>query len=432
MGGWLKSNDPRALSRIEEILKTMEQDYEDGNDAARPDRITINTITAAYAKNGSNGGDIEKSMKLRQNMKRKFHIKSDAISHNIVVDSWCKSGRSDSPERVMELLNTMEDDFKRNGKTDHKPDGYTYSSVIGCYIKFSRKDAPQKAEELLERMKDLHADWGGEPVSTSVYNAVINAWASCSGSKQKEGQEEALERVKELLKEMENNDESDPSIPAPNRISYNTVIKAMREGTAEDATYAEEILNVLEEKGQTKPYLLPDSYSYTSVITAYGRSDAPNKASKALEILERMLLASQNGNIAAKPTVHSFNAALNACAFVEGDGEQKAKAFEIALKIYDLLKIHDEPDQTSYGTLIRACSGLLHSKDTKREGMVEELFQKACENGSVGRLVITQMKFAASPSQHIRLTGRDILEKVHINELPRAWTQNVRETSRRS
>jgi hypothetical protein len=423
MGGWLKSNDPKSHKRIEKILVTMEKSYVEGNGAAKPDRITMNTVTAAYSKSG-NTRSFEKSIEFRRSLEQKYQIKPDSISHNIVVDSWCKSGRSDSPERVMQLLATMEREYKR-GKVSHKPDGYTYSSVIGCFIKFGRKDAPQKAEELLERMQDLYHNWEGEPISISVYNAVINAWASSSS-------EEALGRVKEILREMEESDDEDPLIPKPNRISYNTVIKAMRDGTAGDAAFAEKILYVLETRGQNEHQLLPDSYSYTSVITAYGRSDAKNKAEKAFELLKRSLLAAENGNIAAKPTVHSFNAALNACAFVDGDEKEKSRAFEIAMEIYDLLKRHDEPDQTSYGTLIRACSGLLHPKDKKREEVVDEIFQKACENGSVGRLVITQMKFAASPAQHIRLMGRDILEKINVKDLPRAWTQNVRETARKS
>eukprot|EP00980_Cylindrotheca_fusiformis_P024956 scaffold12769_cov141-Cylindrotheca_fusiformis.AAC.16 len=424
MGGWLKSKDPNALDRIEGILSTMEQCYMEGNDAARPDRVTINTITAATAR-GDGNGSFEKSVVLRTSLEKKYKIKPDSISHNIVLDSWCKSGQLDAPEQAEELLDRMERQYKR-GKVTHKPDGYTYSSVIGCYIKFGRKNSAEKAEELLLRMQDLYHNWGGEPVSTSVYNAVMNAWASLGPTV------ESLQRVRELLQEMEENDGEDPAIPAPNRISYNTVIKAMRDGSAVDAAYAEDILSVLESRGQTENHLLPDSYSYTSVITAYGRSDASDKAEKALELLERMLVACENGNIAAKPTVHSFNAALNSCAFAEGDEQDKANAFDIAMKIYALLQEHDEPDQTSYGTLIRACSVLLHPRDKKREEIVEELFQKACETGSVGKLVIGQMKFAASREQHIRLTGRDLYDKIQLTELPRAWTQNVRETDRRS
>ena len=36
MGGWLKSEDPRALSKMQEVLAVMEQSYEDGNEELIP------------------------------------------------------------------------------------------------------------------------------------------------------------------------------------------------------------------------------------------------------------------------------------------------------------------------------------------------------------------------------------------------------------
>ena len=161
MGGWLKSEQSVALSKIEQILETMEKCVAEGNKRATPDRVTINTISAAYAKT-QDAELIEKALKLKSTLERKYEIKPDQVSYNIVVDSWCKSGREDSPEQVMEILNAMENDFK-DGIIAHKPDGYTFSSVIGCYIKFGRPNAAQKGEELLKRMKNLYYNWGGEP-----------------------------------------------------------------------------------------------------------------------------------------------------------------------------------------------------------------------------------------------------------------------------
>lgn len=423
MGGWLKSEQSVALSKIEQILETMEKCVAEGNKRATPDRVTINTISAAYAKT-QDAELIEKALKLKSTLERKYEIKPDQVSYNIVVDSWCKSGREDSPEQVMEILNAMENDFK-DGIIAHKPDGYTFSSVIGCYIKFGRPNAAQKGEELLKRMKNLYYNWGGEPVSTSVYNAVINAWASSRSAG-------ASTRVKQLLNEMEVNHATDPAVPAPNRITYNTVIKAMRNGAAEDAQFAEKVLLLLESKGVENSDLLPDSYSYTSVISAYGKSQVPNKAEKALEILERMLCATQFGNIAANPTVLSFNAALNACAFANGGDEtSKEAAFDIALKVYELLQKHDVPDHTTYGTMLRACSVLLDNNDRRRGEMVDDFFQEACLKGCVGRLVLKQMKFAASPEQYRRLVGHLQTDNITIQDLPRSWSQNVRETAQR-
>jgi hypothetical protein len=415
IGGWLKSDDKDAVTRIEETFKLMEQSWEMGNKEARPDRVTINSITAAYARSAP---EVEKSMELRSSMEQRYGIKPDVVSHNLLVHSWCKSGRPDAPDRVVELLNTMERDFKR-GIFHVKPDAYTYTLVIDCFIKCDQPDAAERAQGILERMEDLHGNHGGDPVPASVYNAIMNAWASSNS-------EEAPERVKALLQGMEENG------PQPNRITYNTVIKAMRDGTATQAAYAEKVLFKLEERGASENEFLPDSYTYTSVITAYARSDAWNKAQKSLQLLERMLQAYKNGNVACKSTVHSFNAALNACAFTQGDEGLKAKAFSICMTIYDLLKKNSEADHTSYGTILRCCATLLSPRDKTRQEMVEYMFQKACEQGQVGRLVLNQMRFAAQPHQHLRLTGLDIFERVDMRDLPRAWTRNVKENNRRS
>jgi hypothetical protein len=87
MGGWLKSNDPKSHKRIEKILVTMEKSYVEGNGAAKPDRITMNTVTAAYSKSG-NTRSFEKSIEFRRSLEQKYRIKPDSISHNIVVDSY--------------------------------------------------------------------------------------------------------------------------------------------------------------------------------------------------------------------------------------------------------------------------------------------------------------------------------------------------------
>lgn len=423
MGGWLKSNKHGSLPVIQSILTTMEQSYAGGNDSAKPDRISINTHTAAHTKYGSPDA-VEKSMARATELEEKYQIASSTVSYNIVVDSWCKSGRSDAPDRVLELLASMENEFK-SGRSGVRPDGYTYSSVVGCFVKFKRQNAAEVAEDLLGRMNDLYVNHDGEAPTTSVYNAVINAWASKTKS------EKALQKVMDFVQIMDANDGKDPSVPEPNRITYNTVIKAMRDGNVESAKMAEKILTKLETKGQSNAKMLPDSYSYTSVITAYGRSDAQNKASKALQILERLNRARESGNMAAITTTHSFNAALNACAFVVGNKEKKTEAFEIAIKIYGMLKEQSVADHTTYGTLLRIFATLLDPTDSRREALVDEIFRKASSTGNVGRLVITQLKFAASADQFLQLTGREVGGRLNVKDLPKAWTRNVRETIRR-
>lgn len=423
MGGWLKSRKPDGLKMIESVMETMERSYAAGNKACKPNRISINTLAAAYAKT-TNSDAIEKSLNKTATLEKRYQVTANTISYNTVIDSWCKSARSDAPCRVIEILDLMENEFK-SGASMVQPDGYTYSSVIGCFVKFNRPDAAIVAEDILQRMRDMHINFSGEAPTTSVYNSVLHAWACHKNEKV------AFENVMRLFKIMDTNDGTDRTIPKPNRITYNTVIKAMRGGSVENAQMAEKILLRLETMGQSDPSLLPDSYSYSSVITAYGRSNAANKAPQALKILERMIRARELGNMGAITTTHSFNAALNACAFVIDDRERRVEAFDIAMQIYDMLKEKAVADHTTYGTLLRIFATLLEPTDTRRPELVGEFFKKACSTGNVGRLVLTQLKFAATSDQFEKLTGLKIEDRINVNDLPRSWTRNVRETTRR-
>jgi hypothetical protein len=168
MGGWLKSNKPEAQERIDDILEKMKSSFANGNEDAKPDRVSINTVLAAFRKNGGDTA-LDQAMKIRYSMESEYSITPDTVTNNILVDSWCKSRRPDAPERVVELLDVMERDYRRSKSV--KPDSYTYSSVIDSYTKCSRVDAGERAEEILERMRDLYRNHGGDAAVTSVYNA---------------------------------------------------------------------------------------------------------------------------------------------------------------------------------------------------------------------------------------------------------------------
>jgi pentatricopeptide repeat protein len=266
--------------------------------------------------------------------------------------------------------------------------------------------------------------------------AVINAWASSES-------EETIERVEALVREMEERTD-DPFVPRTNRITYNTCIKAMRNGSQEEAVRAEQLLLRLEERAADNDNddFYPDSYSYTAVISAYGRSGAPDKALSAWQVLQRMISSYENGNRHAYPSIHAFNAALNACAFLcdSSSKERKRDTFSMALDILQLLKEYTKPDHTTYGTMLRACSSLLPAQGSwqgddrnQRDTAVATLFDRACQEGQVGRLVMTQLRFAASHELYKSLMqGREISDKVFVQDLPREWSCNVREQYRRA
>lgn len=221
-------------------------------------------------------------------------------------------------------------------------------------------------------------------------------------------------------------------VPLPDRISYNTAIKAMSQCNNGNAEQAENLLKMLESRSMTDRDFSPDVYTYTAVISAHGRSNAHDKAQRAFAVLGRMIASHHNGNISAKPNTTAFNAALNSCAFVDGDSGVRLEAFNVVLAVMGLLKKLAKPDHTTYGTVLRACSTLLPATDARRKRVVESIFRLACQEGLVSKLVVTQLRFAASPDQYQTLLGIPIEDSscVSLHDLPQEWTCNVRENAK--
>ena len=408
LGCWSKSMRPEALNQTLQLLTTCEEAFNNGNSEAKPDCVTINTVISKLARS-SKKGSLELATELQRKMERQYQIKPDTISNNILIDCWSKSGRPNATKVVVDMLNRMELQF-RKGNKNAKPDRYSYTSVMDAFIRSGGRDAGERCSEILTRMKDFHTKCGGDAPTVENYNSLVNAWANV---RTRDGANMALG----ILSEMEGN----PTVPNPDLCTYNTVLKALRNGARRHALVAEEILYRLE--GHES--LNPDSFSYSTVMNALGRCDLMDKAERVLRILQRMVSEYEEGN-GVKPNLHCFNAALNACAFqVGGDAHSRQKAFAIMVGVLVLLQKYARPDHLSFGTILRACSTLLPIQDPRREDLVGRVFEKARREGQVSPLVMEQLCFAASSKLYRKLMGVPKSERVAIQDLPVEWTSSV-------
>lgn len=413
LGCWSKSNSPEALGKTMELLSLCEQAFNNGNSEAKPDCVTINTVIATLTRNPKEGS-LERATELQKEMEQKYQIKLDTISNNILMDGWSKSGRPDATDVVNGMLTRMEVQF-REGTKNLKPDRYSYTSAMDAFVRSKRTDAGEQCSEIMRRMKELHIDHGGDAPTVENYNSLVNAWAN---TRTKVGADMALK----ILTEMEETS----TVPNPDRVTFNSVLKALRNGASEHAIRAEELLVHLEELGRNNTSLAPDAFSYSTVINTLGRCNIINdKAERVLRILQRMIISYEAGNLKAKPNLHCFNAALNACAFNGGDGTARINAFTIMVGILVLLAKYASADHMTYGTILRACSALLHKADPRRDELVERVFDKARREGQASHLVVTQLYFAASPSLYEQLMGQPITEKLTVKDLPLEWSARV-------
>ena len=415
MSGWLKSSTPVGLERIQAALETMEHLYEDGGTRAKPNCVTMNTVLAAYVKFAGKDS-VDHILAIRKRLELTYSITPDTTTFNTLIDAHAKSRRAVADISSLSLLQIMERHLiKKKGRA--KPDAYTYCAVIDCLAKNKLRTAGAQSELILRRMVELHHSHGGVKPSIAVYNSVFNAMATSSPVN--------LTSVKCLLFEMkESKDEALP--PKPSIVTYNSALKAaLKSGSVHGAEWADEVLRMLETKASPGNPLKPDSFSYTTVIAAYGRSYHRDKAAKATELVERALRLYHEGCFDGYPNVSIFNAACNACCFVDGDEDEKVRAFSTMSAISTLLANYTAPDQTTFGTLLRACSQLLPRGQSRQQAIVRQIFRKACDEGLCGDFVMKQMKFASTPETYKDLFGFDVGSLVGLGDIPDRWRRNV-------
>eukprot|EP00554_Chaetoceros_debilis_P002799 CAMPEP_0194089756 /NCGR_PEP_ID=MMETSP0149-20130528/36111_1 /TAXON_ID=122233 /ORGANISM="Chaetoceros debilis, Strain MM31A-1" /LENGTH=808 /DNA_ID=CAMNT_0038773811 /DNA_START=384 /DNA_END=2811 /DNA_ORIENTATION=+ len=411
MNCWLKSGW-RGRQHVEKLLHTMVTLNKEGHEGACPDRFSVNSAISAVAKSGRKDS-VRKAHFMLMNMEELYGVTPDTASFNLLLGAYAKSRDLQAGKKATKLLVKMEDLFKK-GNRDVVPDSFTYSTVIDTI------NNPSKAEKVLNRMRYLNEFHGGREPNIVVYNALLNKYSTCG--------DEVL-RCQDLLQYMEECYNSGTKKMKPTIISYNTVLKAYSHARGEFTKDANELLSRLEtmyKSGESD--VAPDVISYTTVISSYSRSDCPQKAREAKNVLDRMINSYNHGNKAARPSIYSFNSCLNACAYTCNQNE-KVDAFVVAVSILAQLQEWTKPDHTTYGTMLKALCNLIPEDDERRHRIVNSMFRQCCKEGQVGSMVLQQLRYAASHSLYKTLVGRPITEhdQVTLCNLPTRWSRNVKE-----
>jgi len=406
----------------------------------KPDVFTLNTVMAGYKK-FRRKTCLYECAKVRARLRDVFHIQSNTVTMNILLECWIISGRQDAPEQAVKILNYMERGYQ-SGKRTVKPDSQSYRAVIDCFSKTKTcLNAGELGEGILRQMALFHREHNGEAPGVRIFNAVLNAHA---GSKVEERGDKALA----LLNRMEERctlslsfgDEtvlyssistSSPPLrmPSPTTVSYNIVLKSMQTGKTRDAQRADRLLMRMEEGNASSR---PDSISYCTVISAYGKSDSEEKSKQSFNVLKRLVAAStryqssQRNNSRAVP--YAFNAALNACCFAHETSAQREESFSIVQEIMNMMESFPgtcSADEVTYGTILRICAQLLTEDDPRRNEMAKRAFSEACEKGLCGHFVLSQLRFAAGDNLYRSLLGCSPSTKLQTSDVPAHWTRKL-------
>ena len=201
-------------------------------------------------------------------------------------------------------------------------------------------------------------------------------------------------------------------------------IKAMKLLERMEEMYAEDVAAGNGQTSSVRPSIRP----YTAAMGAWARSKDKNKSQHALKILRKVSdMYKESGDEAIKPTLFTYNIAIDACARSGGNAEQCAQALKIAFAVNKaIMAAKLEPNQVTYNTILRAAGKLLPAGEQRNE-ICKAVFAKCQSKGYVDTNVLKALEQASDRDVYYNLIGEmaDRNGHVHFDSIPREWSKNV-------
>jgi hypothetical protein len=178
----------------------------------------------------------------------------------------------------------------------------------------------------------------------------------------------------------------------------------------------------------------PDSRSYMLVLSAWSKSASFDKAERSLAILRRMEEQVERGNPRVAVEEHAYSLVINACAFSNASEEAEAKAFRIAVTVFDkiLRSKSIRPESLTYGWFLQAC-GRLRLPPDQKEPQIRRAFVRCCRDGLVSDFVLNRLRGATSDALFeelvvsfctVRSKRRRTSSVIGVSDLPSSWSRN--------
>ncbi len=186
----IKTNDPSAPVKAEEIIASLEKLAEQENDKDYlPGPIQYTLLIDAYSKSGADDAiqraeAVIERLLVAGDQSNGRNVSPTAHMLNAVMSTYASIGNEESAEKATAVLERMEY-LKKFGKLV-KPTVHSYSIAISAWAKCGSLAAAEKAESIFNRlMKDYDealqnddlVQWEEELTPNNVvFNSVIDAW----------------------------------------------------------------------------------------------------------------------------------------------------------------------------------------------------------------------------------------------------------------
>ena len=424
---WSKAREAEAVNKAQELLDCLISTFEASNfrEDMQPELIAFNGVLSAWARLGRPDMADTVLKKLEGLRSKCPELCPDLVTYNNVLLAHLKSrDKAVALETILMVVQKMEEAAKET--PDVRPDSFTYSMLLKAWVQSRRPDAALRAIEALSKMRELWlaGDTAARP-SNRHYNIAINALA-------KSRKHLDARKAHELLLQMQTSNYCRPDI-----ITYTSVIECFSKSNDPDAAdMAVELLRqasaVFDETQD--PKVQPNTLTYSLVISAANCNPTLKNVERARELLSELLVlceGSKDPNL--QMNAYPFNYALNCAANCIGSSQDKLRAFQIAAQTYnDIRKCENvQPDSYTYAFWFKCCNNLLPEGDLRTKGLTLA-FEQCKSDGLVSSETLRRL-LAGTPEEVARymldvdpnLSAYEFRE-LSIDDLPANWSRNVR------
>ena len=327
LDAWAKSKRPDSWERALDILKYMEDLYQDGNIDLRPNSVTWNTVLNCIRYAGQ--GNFHLAFKVLDRFKAAFAAGRVDKGPNLITWNTLLAGcvgNTKDDHRVQQVWDMM-------SKDNCKPDITTYDTIFACFANY--KAGKETTKSLKWFIKRMQAD--SLMPSKMTYLRLVEAWI-------------ALERIDEaerILDQLCNEASSRGNNVAIDRNQFHRVFLAWsRLKKARRIESSLPVMHNLNEKYGLEA-VGPSLETYNILLQSWANSGERQSGERAEFLLRQM------ANRGVHPSRVSYNIVLNAWA-QSGDLVACSKIEILVLEMILCGNRELYPDETSYNTWMKA------------------------------------------------------------------------------
>jgi len=395
----LQGNTKRieAISRIRRLLSEMETTYNSTKDKRiQPDLYTYTAALSAQAlqpleiyKRINKYGD-KTGFPNVHFLNSCIHVMAQALERrNNGGDVLASDDSPIDPATTAQVAETLlrqmqqQETFGKNSATTACK--VTFSSVISCWAQVGTEAAAQRAENLLDELQDRWEATNKEQFlpSAKTFCSVLTAWIKVASTEGSEGSS-IVDRAIGLEKRMHQlYKRTKSSQLAPNRIIFIQLFQLLaKSNDPEAALKARDLLKMMEFYAKSgHPEVRPDATTLGSFLNALSKNNVENIQELASVVLEQVEEGYNNGLGHLKPNSLLYSSVLQAYAkSASKEGAALAEQLlERTIQLWKEGKLYAKPTVLFYNAAIDAnarCNGGLKSAE-RAEELLSELWARA-------------------------------------------------------